>query len=303
VAARTSRERGLAVWIDRAVLLVAVLTGAAAIAFLSTAGRYYLLPLWERPDSPLHRVLRPSGSVGHLIGIAGTVMVLVGVLLYSTRKRLRPLQSRGPMRTWLNVHIYLCLAGPMLVTFHTALKFGGFAAYSYWSMMIVAASGIVGRWLYQQFPRTIRGRELSLQEIQAEQAQAHELLRLVHTRSPHALREAEVFAQQAVARIKAVHGILTLPRLFVDDLARPFRLRRLRSRLVRRGGLPAGEAHAVIELVRDQVTTARRLAFLGLFRRLFLYWHVTHLVFFVAMLVMLVLHVGTVMLFGVVTTR
>jgi len=51
-------------------------------------------------------------------------------------------------------------------------------------------------------------------------------------------------------------------------------------------------------LVKEQVTLARRLAFLGLFRRLFLYWHVTHLIFFVAMFVFLVIHVGAAVYFG-----
>ena len=94
------------------------------------------------------------------------------------------------------------------------------------------------------------------------------------------------------------HGLLTLPWLFADDVARPFRLAALRRRLRRQGGLPAAEAHAVVELIRSQITIARRLAFLGLFRRLFLTLHVTHLVFFVAMFVFLVLHVGAAVMFG-----
>ena len=282
------------------MILLAILTTAACVAFLSRAGQYYLLPLWERPDSPLHRALRPSGSFGHMIGIVGTALVLVGVLLYSTRKRVRPMQGKGPMRTWLNVHIYLCLVGPTLVTFHTALKFGGFAAYSYWSMMIVAGSGIIGRWIYQQFPREMKGRELSLQEVQQEQVQAHEILQQRYATAPRALKAVEAFTAQSVARIKAARGLFVLVWLIADDLARPFRFVGLRRRLRKEGGLPPGEIRAVLGLVRGQVTTARRLAFLGLFKRLFLYWHVTHLVFFVAMLVMLVAHVGATVFFGAV---
>ena len=287
-------------WVDRFVLLVGTLTAAAAVAFLSSAGHYYLLPLWERPDSPLHDALRPSGSTGHLLGIVGTAMVIVGVMLYSTRKRLPALQRKGPMRTWLNVHIYLCLAGPMLVTFHTAMKFGGFAAYSYWSMMIVAGSGILGRWLYQQFPRTIKGRELSLAEMTEEQAQAHAVLAQMYGGAPAVLKYADGFAEQRVAWLKRVHGPLTLPLLLADDIARPFRLSNLKARLRRAGKLPAKEVDAIVGLVKERVTLARRLAFLGLFRRLFLYWHVTHLVFFVAMFVLLVLHVGAAVMFGAI---
>jgi hypothetical protein len=288
--------------VDRLVILLAILTTAACVAFLSKAGQYYLLPLWERPDAPLHKALRPSGSIGHLIGIVGTAMVVIGVLLYSTRKRVRPMQGRGPMRTWLNVHIYLCLVGPTLVTFHTALKFGGFAAYSYWSMMIVAGSGIIGRWIYQQFPREMKGRELSLQEVQQEQELAHQILQQRYAGAPGALKAVETFTAQSVARIKSARGLFVLVWLIADDLARPFRFAGLKRRLRRQAGLPPLEVAAVLGLVRNQVTSARRLAFLGLFKRLFLYWHVTHLVFFVAMMVMLVMHVGAVLFFGAVGT-
>jgi len=293
-----AREGGVAAWIDRAVLLAGILTAAAAIAFLGRVGEYYLLPLWERPDAPLHRALKPSGSIGHTLGIVGASLIVVGVIMYSSRKRVRALQGRGPMRAWLNVHIYLCLTGPLLVTFHTALKLRGFGVYSYWSMMIVAGSGILGRWLYQQFPRTIRGKEMSLEEIREEQAFVRELLERAHTHAPAALAAADAFAERSVARLRAAHGPLTLPWLFLDDVARPFRLAALRRRVRRLGRLPHEEVRAVITLVHEQVTIARRLAFLGLFRRLFLYWHVTHLIFFVAMLIMLVLHVGSGLLFG-----
>jgi len=279
------------------VLLVGILTAAAALAYLSRVGQYYLLPLWERPDFPLHRLLRPSGTIGRGLGITGAAMIVIGVMLYSSRKRVSGLQGRGPMRTWLNVHIYLCLTGPVLVTFHSALKLHGLASWSYWSMMIVAGSGIIGRWLYQQFPRTIKGTEMSLDEVREEQTAARELLGRTHSHAPAALAAADAFAERAVARIRS-RGVLTLPWLAVDDILRPFRLAALHGRLQRIGKLPRAEATAIVALVKEQVTLARRLAFLGLFRRLFLYWHVTHLIFFVAMFVFLVMHVGAAVFFG-----
>jgi hypothetical protein len=289
--------------VDRVVLLLGIITAAAFIGYLTQTGRYYLLPLWERPDNPLHLTLRPSGSLGHLLGIIGTCLVIVGVILYSSRKRIGVLQGRGPMRTWLNVHIYLCLVGPTLVLLHSALKFGGFAAWSFWSMAIVAGSGIAGRWIYQQFPRTIRGQEMSLEEIQAEQATARELLERAHAHAPQALAAADAFAAASVARFRTMRGPLGLPRLFLDDVLRPFRLATLRRRLRRQGRLPRQEVLAVIGLVRTQVTIARRVAFLDFFRRLFLYWHVTHMIFFVAMFVLLIVHVGAAIMFGAVAVR
>jgi hypothetical protein len=278
------------------VIVVAILTGAAMLGHLSWAGRYYLLPLWERPDSALHPLLRPSGQVGHPFGWLGAGMILVGVMIYSSRKRLPFLQRRGPMRTWLNVHIYLCLAGPLLVTFHTALKLHGVAVYSYWSMMIVASSGIIGRWLYQQFPRTTRDKEMSIDDMRADQAEARSRLETEFKLPPAALAEVDALAARSVRGIR--QGALALPALLLDDLARPFRLAALRRRLRAERRLPRREAHALIDLLRRRVAAERRIAFLGTFRRFFTYWHVTHLVFFVSMIAMLVLHVASVLFFG-----
>jgi len=280
------------------VLLLGILSAAAALGYLTWAGRYYLLPLWERPDSPLHALLRPSGSVGHALGWAGAGAILVGVLLYSSRKRLSLLQRRGPMRTWLNVHIYLCLVGPVLVSFHTALKLRGLGVYSYWSMMIVAGSGIVGRWLYQQFPRTIRGREMTLEEIRGEQAEIRGRLQTEYGLPAAALAEVDALAAGSVQRIGSRGGALALPLLLVDDALRPLRVARLRRRLHAAHRLPRREAHTLVTLIRRQVATERRIAFLGTFRRFFTYWHVTHLVFFVAMFVLLLLHVASELFFG-----
>jgi len=279
--------------------VLGIATAAAVFAYLSTAGQYYLLPLWERPDSPLHRALRPSGEVGRTLGVIGLLMMSVGVLIYSSRKRLGVLQRKGPMRTWLNVHIYLCLVGPVLVTFHSSLKFGGFAAWSYWSMFVVAASGIAGRWLYQQFPRSIRGQAMSLEETRERQAEVHERLTRDFKLPPALLTEVDTLAKRSVARVQAHRGLTALPLLLADDIARPFRMKALRRRLGKLRRFPRRELDEVVDLVREQIATARRIAFLGLFRQLFGWWHHVHTVAFVAMVVLLVLHLVTVLVFGV----
>ncbi len=240
-------------------------------------------------------MLQPSGALGHACGYAGAGMVIVGVILYSSRKRIRWLQGKGPMRSWLGVHIYLCLTGPVIVTFHTAMKLHGFGVYSFWSMWIVAASGIAGRWLYQQFPRTIRGTEMTIDDVRDERRLLHERLASVYRVPEAALAEIDRFAEQTVARLKR-GGILTLPLLFVDDLLRPVRVARLRRRL--KLHFPTHAARQAVALVKRQVALERRVAFLEPFKRLFLYWHITHLIFFFAMFILLAVHIGSELFFG-----
>jgi hypothetical protein len=125
---------------------------------------YYRLPVEERVFHPDHLQLKPSGVLGHGFGIFGTLFIIIGVSIYMARKRYRFLSRLGQLKYWLEFHIFLCTLGPILVLFHTANKFGGLVAVSFWSMVAVFLSGIVGRFIYIQIPHSLEGRALSLTE-------------------------------------------------------------------------------------------------------------------------------------------
>ena len=116
---------------------------------------YYTTPMEERPFHDDHDTIKPSGYFSHGLGILGTVLIIIGVTMYSTRKRIRALWKIGRLSRWLEFHIFLCLLGPILVVYHTTFKAGGIAAISLWCMISVAASGVVGRFLYVLIPRNI----------------------------------------------------------------------------------------------------------------------------------------------------
>lgn len=103
--------------------------------------------------------------MGHGLGIIGSALMIIGVFTYMARKRQRSLMRLGVLKHWLEFHIFMCSLGPIMVLFHTAFKFGGLVAISFWSMVAVFLSGIIGRFIYIQIPRTVEGRELSLSEV------------------------------------------------------------------------------------------------------------------------------------------
>lgn len=144
-------------------LIAVILLITAAIGYLGFS--YYRLPLEDRFFHAGHNILKPGGIWGHGFGIIGTLLIIAGVSLYMIRKRVRSLSRFGLVKYWLEFHIFLCTLGPVLILYHTAFKFGGIVAVSFWSMVAVFLSGIIGRFIYIQIPRTIEGRELSLNEI------------------------------------------------------------------------------------------------------------------------------------------
>lgn len=138
-----------------------------ALALLLYVGRtYYSLPIEERFFHPMYAMLKPSGYLGHGFGITGTLLILIGLFSYMARKHLRIFWGWGLLKHWLELHIFLCTLGTLLVVFHTTFKFGGIVSVGFWSLMIVWFSGLIGRFIYIQIPRTIEGRMLSIQEVE-----------------------------------------------------------------------------------------------------------------------------------------
>ncbi len=147
------------------------------LAFLINKGySYYKTSIEERFFSPDHISLKPSGIWGHGMGILGSLFMIMGVSMYMVRKRYRIFSRLGILKHWLEFHIFLCTLGPILVLFHTSFKFGGIVAISFWSMVAVFLSGIIGRFIYIQIPRTIEGRELSLSEVRGMKGDISETL-------------------------------------------------------------------------------------------------------------------------------
>ncbi len=151
---------------DIALRALYALSGATLLFLLLLGSSFYLTPARERAHHDGYWEWKPGGHVGHAMGTVGAAMMLL-LLLYSIRKRAKVLRGFGPLRRWLDIHIYLGVFGPSLIVLHSAFKVQGLVALSFWSMIVVALSGIVGRFLYQEIPRSRAGDELSLAEVTA----------------------------------------------------------------------------------------------------------------------------------------
>lgn len=282
--------------LHRLTLYILYLCTIATITYLVYAGYpYYSLALSERPHSALHDAYKPSGLIGHGLGIVGTLLMLA-LLLYSARKRLRIMQRWGNIRYWLNYHIWMGITGPLLVIFHTAFKLGGIVSVSFWSMIAVALSGVLGRYIYIQIPRSLSGHELSAddlaeldRELRRQLEQDHQFDDALLSRIDHAA---------GTAQSPTAGGLAGLVYWIRQDATLPFRLRAVRREIRRTSYLSHAEMATVVKIVRQTVKLRRRMAFLGTAHQLLHHWHVFHKPFAVIMLTIMVVHVTVAVLFG-----
>ncbi len=252
---------------------------------------YYATPIGVRGYAAAHRVLRSSAPVGHGLGIAGFAMMTVPVL-YAIRKRLGAAAWAGPMPAWLNVHIFSGTVGPVLVTFHTSFRFNGIISVAYWSMVAVVLSGFVGRYLYVRIPKSIRGTELSYEEIRD---QADQLKRQLEAAPLTAVLRDQLarFERETLPDDRPV----SLVGYVLGQLRVRARIRSLRRGLPATGADPA-LLHETLRVESERALLLVRLAYLERTKRLFAVWHVFHQPLVYLMFAITALHVALAVYMG-----
>jgi hypothetical protein len=254
---------------------------------------YYRTSIEDRFYHPDNSLLKPSGILGHGYGIIGSFLIVVGVASYMARKRYRFLSRLGILKHWLEFHIFLCTLGPLLVLFHTAYKFGGLVAISFWSMVAVFFSGIVGRFIYLQIPHTIEGQELSLNDIRAMKTDIAGIIQSSHNLDEESYniiansikRKVELYQSNALIRYL---------KNYFDDR----KTIHLVKAVLRKHKMPRKEKKQIIDLVNDDIKLNRKIERLASMQNLFKYWHVVHSPFALVMLIIMVIHVSVTIVFG-----
>jgi hypothetical protein len=250
-------------------------------------------------------LLRPSGLIGIKLGMLGAFLFFL-IYLYYFRKRWKWLSRIGSSRHWLDFHVVLGLTAPLVIAFHAAFKFRGMAGIAFWIMVAVALSGIVGRYLYAQIPRSLSAAELSWQELEAGRERLEQHLSAQALLPRDAVRAAlQLPGRESIDQMSLPAALIAMLLL---DLGRPLRVARLRRRVldlsgrVRTiGGLwPSGnrELEWTVDAVRRQGALSKKTLFLSRSQRVFHLWHVVHRPFSYAFAVLACIHILAAVLLG-----
>jgi len=239
-------------------------------------------------------------DVGYWLGVAGGSMMLI-LFSYPLRKHFRFAQNWGRVKWWFLVHMVLGIGGPLLILLHSTYHIGSLnAGVALYSMIIVALSGVVGRFIYARVHRGLRGEQTGFKELQTRAKFDQDEVRSRLAFAPQVEADLKAFEQ---AELQAPPGWLTwlrqvfwLPikqwivyRRCVHDLHRSIR------KLARHGqwsrqDLQRREAMSR-KLIRRYLTAVVRVAQYTAYERLFSLWHVAHIPFVYLLIISAVVHV------------
>ena len=116
---------------------------------------------------PIDRYLTPTRGACCALGILGGSLMLL-LLIDPARKRMG-LALLGSARAWFRVHMALGIIGPLCILYHSNYRLGATNSnVALFCMLIVASSGLIGRYLYTRIHHGLYGRQATLAELRAD---------------------------------------------------------------------------------------------------------------------------------------
>ena len=247
-----------------------------------------------------HGLITPEEGVGYWLGIIGGSLMLL-LLLYPLRKRIRFLHRMGATKHWFRVHMILGLIGPLLILYHSNYQLGSFnSRVAFYCMLLVAGSGIIGRHFYAAIHRGLYGKKTSLQELQADLRasveKSHGLAKLMPKLVARLDKLSAELQSDAVRQTIGIRRSLkwtfthTLVRLSLLWTARrELQIAAVRFPVVARERKRIYRTAA--RYIRDYTVLTGRVAQYSFYERLFGLWHVLHLPIFFMMVLSALVHV------------
>jgi hypothetical protein len=247
------------------------------------------------------RYINPYRGLGYILGIIGGSLMLV-LLAYSLRKRWAWLEFMGSTPGWFRFHMILGVAGPLCILYHANFSTGATNSnVALFTMLAVALSGVIGRYLYSHIHNGLYGRRLELAELRADAEGGL-----------HSLSSRVGFVPDLMTRIEGAEEQLLQagPHLSVLGFARPVvvgvvgaRARRQLHRYIRRALQAKSRQSAVVRAeqkrlcysarvyVDRRLAATRRVAEFEGFERLFSLWHSLHIPLIFVMVIAAIIHV------------
>lgn len=246
------------------------------------------------------RLFKPTDDAGYWIGVVGGSMMLA-LFTYPMRKYLRFMQNWGQVKAWFWFHLCLGIGGPWLILVHSQFRIGSLnAGVALYSMAVVVASGVVGRFIYVRIHRGLNGERTSLRELRERAGLVEDNARSRLHFCPAVEERLLAFEQRELRALPgwATHlrqvTLLPLQQWLtylrcVRDLRQP--LHQLAGQYQWSASELRRRKRRARRLVDHYLNAVVRVAQYGAYERVFALWHLAHLPFVYLLVISAVVHV------------
>jgi len=230
-------------------------------------------------------------GIGYAFGIIGSTLMLL-LLLYPARKYWKPMRHAFKVHHWFRLHMIFGVLGPVFILLHSNFNLGSLNSnIALYSMLTVAISGLLGRYVYQKLHRGLYGERINFSDLKGSYQLAKlefSLLTFLTNDIQQLLPQIEsVLTQQSVSigsSVWARREIKTIKhnsKKAIKDLL-------LNSN---EGKCNQNEILQSVSCWDDGIASLEKMASYALYARLFSLWHVFHLPLFIMMIITAIVHI------------
>jgi len=244
--------------------------------------------------------LEAENGAGYILGIVGGSLMLI-LLLYPLSKRVALLTRWIPVRYWFGIHMLFGILGPTMILFHSNFHLGSLnSSIALFSMLLVALSGLVGRYIYTHIHHGLYGKSVTLKELKQDTENNHtNLLNMIEMNE-------SIHEQLNIMETKALKPYTGILRSLLDVMYLGLSAKRLKLKVIlglknslkyKTKNIAREKNKIVIDSVNTYTLALRHMAAFKLYERLFSLWHILHLPIFIMMIITAVVHIFAVHLY------
>ena len=243
--------------------------------------------------------LTAEEGTGYWLGILGGSSMLL-LLLYPLRKKARFMRTWGPVGFWFGAHMFLGVAGPLMILYHSNFSTGSLNSnIALFSMLLVAGSGVVGRYLYSRIHFGMSGHKATMAQLRDEMQISMGKLNGRFTLSKKILKRIKRYEKRMLRPHMPLLGLFSLTWLGLCSLATYLSIthqlhkslrqqarknkwdRRMRKTLMRESS----------RAMREYIRVVRRAGEFQIYERFFALWNLLHLPLFMLLMITGTVHV------------
>lgn len=238
--------------------------------------------------------LSAETGTGYLLGIVGGSLMIL-LLFYPLSKRIKLLTRWIPIRYWFGIHMLFGVIGPIMILFHSNFHLGSTnSSIALFSMLLVAGSGLVGRYIYTNIHHGLYGARMTLTELKKETDNNHSELLGMYAMDEKLNQQLTHMEEKVLQPYTGLGKSL----MHVISLAiNSQQLKRSVLQLVKTSydenntnkALPDNKD--VIQSINRFTLALRKAAAFKLYERLFSLWHILHLPLFIMMIITATIHI------------
>ncbi len=243
--------------------------------------------------------LTAENGLGYALGIIGGSMMLL-LLLYPVRKKMMVGRYLGSVPGWFKFHMFCGVFGPIAVLYHANFSLGSLnSSVALISMIIVASSGLVGRYFYSRIHYGLYGKKATLAElneiIEKEESDLASIFELL-PETEAMLKRYHALANEKVSVLDSLKRFVVLGlKLRLASILLPFKIRKELVGGEKTKGWGKEQSKKNIKVlnryIRSYIKTVIKTCEFSVYERLFSLWHILHFPLFLMLVISGFIHV------------